>query len=391
MSTTLYWLWLQEKLGYAAKTEKVLAEFDFDVKRLYECTAYPPSFSKLKRDKLADKSLQKSQALLEYCNQKGYTIVTPDSPEYPHALRAMPDFPCVLYMQGDFDFNALPMLAIVGARKATYYGLNVATRLSYSLAAGGVAVVSGGALGIDSAAHKGALLAGGKTVMVLGSGLDSGSLKGAEALRAATVQNGAVISEFAPQFKANRLSFPIRNRIIAALTLGTIVVQASVKSGSLITADFARQYGRDVYGVPGGIYNTAFQGVNELIRDGAGIVVGVEDVLENYRAQYPQLIDVQKAAAYDIRDHEALYQDLPKTKVEAVDGEIELNLNEKKQVKGLSPKTGLVYDSLETGPKHINEISTLTALSQAEVLSHLTSLELMDAVEALEGRGYRLC
>ena len=168
-----------------------------------------------------------------------------------------------------------------------------------------------------------------------------------------------------------------------------MVVQASTSSGSLITADFARQYGRDVYGVPGGIYNKAFQGVNELIRDGAGIVIGVEDILCNYETEYPDVIDVQKATAFDIKEHEEIYDELPKTKIEAVDKEIELIFDEKRRVSGLAPKTRLVYDCLETGQKHINEISTVTALSQREVLSELTTLELMDAVVALEGRVYR--
>ena len=388
MSNTVYWLWLQEKLGAGAAVTKLLEQYG-DIRSIYASTDYTGTYLRAGKQKLLDKSLEKSEQICAYCAQKGYTILTPEHARYPNAFRAMPDFPCALYVQGDIDFNALPFISIVGARKATYYGLNVATRLAYSLAAGGAAVVSGGALGIDSAAHKGAVLAGGKTVMVLGCGLDGGYLKENDALRAAVVKSGAVVSEFAPQFKANRLSFPIRNRLIAALGLGTVVVQASTKSGSLITADFARQYGRDVFGVPGGIYNKDFQGVNELIRDGAGIVTGVEDILGNYKQLYPAQIDIQKATAFDIRDNEEIYRDLPKTKIEAVDEEIELKLDEKKHIKGLAPKTRLVYDSLETGPKHINEICALTSLPQAEVMPQLTSLELMDAVIALEGRRYR--
>lgn len=388
MSNTVYWLWLQEKLGAGAAVAKLLEQYG-DIRSIYASTDYTGTYLRAGKQKLLDKSLEKSEQICAYCAQKGYTILTPEHARYPNAFRAMPDFPCALYVQGDIDFNALPFISIVGARKATYYGLNVATRLAYSLAAGGAAVVSGGALGIDSAAHKGAVLAGGKTVMVLGCGLDGGYIKENDALRAAVVKSGAVVSEFAPQFKANRLSFPIRNRLIAALGLGTVVVQASTKSGSLITADFARQYGRDVFGVPGGIYNKDFQGVNELIRDGAGIVTGVADILGNYKQLYPAQIDIQKATAFDIRDNEEIYRDLPKTKIEAVDEEIELKLDEKKHIKGLAPKTRLVYDSLETGPKHINEICALTSLPQAEVMPQLTSLELMDAVIALEGRRYR--
>ncbi len=388
MSNTVYWLWLQEKLGAGAAVAKLLEQYG-DIRSIYASTDYTGTYLRAGKQKLLDKSLEKSEQICAYCAQKGYTILTPEHARYPNAFRAMPDFPCALYVQGDIDFNAQPFISIVGARKATYYGLNVATRLAYSLAAGGAAVVSGGALGIDSAAHKGAVLAGGKTVMVLGCGLDGGYIKENDALRAAVVKSGAVVSEFAPQFKANRLSFPIRNRLIAALGLGTVVVQASTKSGSLITADFARQYGRDVFGVPGGIYNKDFQGVNELIRDGAGIVTGVADILDNYKQLYPAQIDIQKATAFDIRDNEEIYRDLPKTKIEAVDEEIELKLDEKKHIKGLAPKTRLVYDSLETGPKHINEICALTSLPQAEVMPQLTSLELIDAVIALEGRRYR--
>ena len=390
MKNTVYWIWLQLHLGAGARVQRYLEPFE-NVRELYECERYHYDFARAKSHALENKDLTQAQKIMEHCAQKSYRILTPDDAAYQNAFRHMPDFPCALYVQGNLDWNAEPMISIVGARRATYYGLNVATRLAYSLSAGGAVVVSGGALGIDSSAHKGALFAGGKTVMVLGCGLDGAYLKENEALRSAAVQSGAVISEFPPQFEANRFSFPIRNRLIAALSLGTVVVQAGVKSGSLITADFAKQYGRDVYGVPGGIYNKEYQGVNELIRDGAGIVTGVEDILGNYEAQYAHKIDVQKAAAYDIREHEDIYRELPKTKIAAVDEEIELRLDEKKRIKGLAPKTRLVYDSLETGKKHINEISTLTALSQPEVLSELTTLELMDAVEALEGRVYRQC
>ena len=388
MNNTLYWLWLQQRAGAGAKTAHIL-EGSESVKEFYERTDYSATLRASFRQKLKDKDLSACEQIVARCQKQGYRILTPDDKEYPQAFRTMPDFPCVIFVQGSIDFNTEPMISIVGARKASYYGLNVATRLAYSLAKGGVSIVSGGALGTDSAAHKGAVLAGGKTVMVLGCGLDAGYLKDNTSLRQAVVQSGAVISEFPPEYKANRYSFPIRNRLIAALGLGTVVVQASASSGSLITADFARQYGRDVYGVPGGIYNKAFQGVNELIRDGAGIVIGVEDILSNYEADYPGKIDVEQACAFDIKEHEDIYEQLPKTKIEAVDEEIDPVFEEKRHVSGLAPKTRLVYDCLETGQKHINEISTITALTQREVLSELTTLELMDAVVALEGRVYR--
>ena len=390
MNNSIYWVWLQQRLGAGAKTAELLDYFEGDIKALFEAEDYPRSLIK-NSAKLLDKELESSNNIINYCKNRGYKILTPSDSEYPDSLRDIPDYPCVLYVCGDFDFNREPMIALVGARKASYYGLNVATRLSFSLSVGGVTVVSGGALGTDSAAHKGALLAGKKTVMVLGCGLDGGYLKENVELFEAVKKNGAVISEFPPETRANRFTFPIRNRLIAAMCLATVVVQASVKSGSLITARLARQYGRDVYGVPGGIYNKDFQGVNELIRDGAGVVTGVSDILENYASNPAYNIDLKKAVNYDISDKELIYEELPKTGIEAVDESIELNMEVKKRLTGLSPKARLVYDSLETGPKHINEISTLTSLSQSEVLSHLTSLELMDAVIAVEGRKYKQC
>ena len=388
MSNSIYWIWLQQRLGAGAKTQKLLDYFEGDIKAVFEAESYPPELNKYS-DKLADKELESSNNIIDYCNLKGYKILTPCERDYPDSLREIPDYPCALYVCGEIDFNREPMIALVGARKASYYGLNVATRLSYSLSVGGVTVVSGGALGTDSAAHKGSLLAGKKTVMVLGCGLDGGYLKDNAELFEAVKRNGAVVSEFPPETKASRFTFPIRNRLIAALCLATVVVQAGVKSGSLITARLARQYGRDVFGVPGGIYNKDFQGVNELIRDGAGVVTGVSDILESYAREYPERIDLKKAVSFDITDKELIYEEIPKTNIEAVDEPIELNMEVKKRLTGLSAKARLVYDSLETGPKHINEISTLTSLSQAEVLSELTSLELMDAVMAVEGRKYR--
>ena len=388
MNETLYWLWLQEQAGAGAKTAKLLEAFG-DIRAVYEATHYESLVTAAVAKRLLNKDLDTVQKRLAYCTKKGYRVLTPAHEAYPAAFRSMPDFPCAVYVDGDFDFNHAAMIALVGARKASYYGLNVATRLAYSLTVGGMTVVSGGALGTDTAVHKGALLAGGNTVLVLGCGLEGGYLKENASLLAAVKSHGAVLSEFPPEVKANRFTFPMRNRLIAALSLGTVVVQAGAKSGSLITADFAKQYGRDVYGVPGGIYNQEFQGVNALIRDGAGIVTGVADILENYAARFPNTIHLNDALAYDIVDKELVYEELPATGIEAVDEPIALNFEQKKRVSGLSPKTRLVYDSLETGAKHLNEISVLTSLSQPEVLSHLTTLELMDAVVAEEGRKYR--
>ena len=386
MKNTLYWIWFQQAVGIGASLGNYLK--DDTVEQFYNKNDYSAlKIGEKRLAKLLDKDLTGAEKTLEICEQKGYRVLTPDMPEYPASFRDISNAPAVLYVLGDIDFNAVPMVSVIGARKASKYSINVATRLSYSLATGGVCVVSGGALGVDSASHSGALAAGGKTVVILGCGLDVEHLKSNEAVRCAAVSNGALVSEFPPGTPPSRNTFPLRNRLIAGLSLGTVVIQAGKKSGSLITVRDAKSFGRDVFAVPGGIYNPEFEGINNLLKDGAKAVFGVRDILEEYKEKYPE-IDVEKAAVYDISEPSNMYNDLPATKIESVDKEITFDLSEKKQFPDLSPKTRLVYDSLEFGARHVNEISAQTGLTLNEVLSHLTSLELIDAVRAVEGRVY---
>lgn len=386
MKNKLYWIWFQNAVGAGASLNNYLR--GCTVEQFYNKTDY--SYLKISEKRLAkllDKDLTQAEKTLKICEEKGYALLTPDDEEYPDLFRDISTAPAVLYLLGDIDFNSVPMVSVIGARKASKYSINVATRLSYSLATGGVCVVSGGALGVDSASHTGALAAGGKTVIILGCGLDVEHLKSNEAVRKAAVSNGALLSEFPPGTPPARNTFPLRNRLIAALSLGTVVIQAGKKSGSLITVNNAKCFGRDIFAVPGGIYNPEFEGVNYLLKDGAKAVFGVRDILEEYKDKYPQ-IDIEKAAVYDISEPEDMYNDLPTTKIESVDKKIDFDLSEKKQFPDLSPKTRLVYDSLEFGARHVNEISSATALTLGEVLSHLTSLELIDAVRAVGGGVY---
>ena len=386
MKNTLYWIWFQQAVGIGASLRNYLR--DDTIEQFYNKDNYSAiKIGEKRLEKLLDKDLTGAEKTLKICEQKGYRVLTPDMDEYPHAFKDISNAPAVLYVLGDIDFNTVPMVSVIGARKASKYSINVATRLSFSLAAGGVCVVSGGALGVDSASHAGALAAGGKTVIVLGCGLDVEHLKSNESVRHAAVSNGALVSEFPPGTPPSRNTFPLRNRLIAALSLGTVVIQARKKSGSLITVRDAKSFGRDVFAVPGGIYNPEFEGINNLLKDGAKAVFGVRDILEEYKEKYPE-IDVEKASVYDISEPTEMYNDLPATKIESVDKEIAFDLSEKKRFPDLSPKTRLVYDSLEFGARHVNEISAQTGLTLNEVLSHLTSLELIDAVRAVEGRVY---
>ena len=203
-------------------------------------------------------------------------------PGYPPALRAIYDPPLVLAVRGGLLPSDARAVAIVGARRATPAGREIAHRLGFDLAASGVVVVSGMARGIDQAAHRGALEAGGRTLAVLGCGLgvDYPAGRLARQLAARIAAQGALLSEFAPLQGPSKFTFPQRNRIVAGLSLGVVVVEASATSGALITADFALQSGRELFAVPGSVLDPLSRGPNGLLKDGAHVVESAADVLE---------------------------------------------------------------------------------------------------------------
>jgi len=221
---------------------------------------------------------------LDLIHEKGYAIITQHDPRYPALLQHIPDPPPLLYVKGRLAPEA-SHIAVVGSRRATGYGRHTTLHLSKALARHGVIVVSGMARGIDTAAHQGALNGGGPTVAVLGTGLDN--VYPAENLKLfhQIAENGAVISEFPLDAGPAPHHFPIRNRIISGMTLGTVVVEAAKRSGSLITARLAAEQGREVFAVPGSIQACTTQGTHELIRQGAKLVERVEDILEELGPQ----------------------------------------------------------------------------------------------------------
>ncbi|MCO8125040.1 DNA-processing protein DprA [Stieleria sp. TO1_6] len=221
-----------------------------------------------------------TDAILQWCRDHGCQVVVKGSPSYPQAVEDLYDAPPILFAKGQFTIADGIAVAIVGTRHATAYGTRQADRLAFGLAKAGVTIVSGLARGIDAAAHNGALSAGGRTIAVLGGGL--GQIYPAEhtELAAAVAADGAVISEYAPHAKPRGGMFPQRNRIIAALSLATLVIEAPDRSGSLITARQAGELGREVLALPGPVTSRASRGTNQLIREGATLVQTVDDVLE---------------------------------------------------------------------------------------------------------------
>lgn len=220
------------------------------------------------------------QAAWDGLGRQGIDYIFFDDPAYPGALRQIFDPPPGLFVRGKLPAATHPALAVVGSRRPTPYGLAVAERLAKEAAATGVVVVSGLARGIDSAAHRGALAAGGQTIAVLGCGLDVVYPRENRRLMEEIAASGAVLSEFPPGSPPEAWHFPVRNRIISGLSRATLVVEAAEKSGALITADMALEQGRDVLAVPGGIASPLSRGPNRLIKQGARLVEGVADILE---------------------------------------------------------------------------------------------------------------
>ena len=210
----------------------------------------------------------------------GVSIVTIVDDEYPVLLKYISTPPIVLYCLGDVSLLKTRMVSIVGARKCNSYGANVSFDFSKSLAENGITIVSGLALGIDKRAHEGALEASGRTVAVLGSGVDIPYPSTNRKLYDRIVESGLIISEFPLNMKANRMTFPIRNRIVAGLSEVVIIVQAAQRSGTLITARLALDYGRELLAVPGDINLKLSEGTNKLIFDGATPAIGSEELLE---------------------------------------------------------------------------------------------------------------
>jgi DNA processing protein len=236
-------------------------------------------------------------AAIDRANARGIAAVAWNDPAYPTALTTIADPPAVIWTRGCVaPLNALAV-AVVGSRAATPYALSVAEQLGCDLAARGVVVVSGLARGVDSAAHRGALAAGGMTVAVLGSGVDVIYPREHAALAARIDERGAVVSELVPGTPPTPFFFPLRNRIISGLSRAVVVVEANEKSGSLITARCALDQGRDVLAVPGNVLTGRNRGAHALLRDGAKIVESADDILEELGLCAQNAAEVRTPAA----------------------------------------------------------------------------------------------
>ncbi len=287
--------------------------------------------------------------------KSGIKAVGFDEPSYPEMLREIEDAPVVIYTKGEIQPQDRYAVAIVGSRKPTDYGTSVAENISEELASMGITIVSGMARGIDSLSHKGALRAGGRTIAVLGSGLDVPYPPENKVLMDKIESSGCVISEFPPGTPPDKENFPRRNRVISGLSLGILVIEATSDSGSLITARYALEQGREVFAVPGNITASTSKGTNELIKRGAVLTRKAEDIIE-------ELAPVLKGF---IRSKD-------KVKIEVTDEEKNL------------------CNLLSGEPKQIDIISRESRLPTSKVLGILLGLELKGAVKQTTGKRFYL-
>jgi len=310
---------------------------------------------------------------IELAYRHGVSVITCQDPLFPQYLRNIYDCPTYLYVKGSLcpdDVN----LALVGSRRASAYGRYATEKLSRELSLKGVTVVSGMARGIDTAAHKGALAVRGRTIAVLGSGIDVVYPPENKDLYDAVAENGAVVSEFPFGTPPNAPNFPARNRIISGMSLGVVVVEASDKSGSLITARIALEQGREVFAIPGSIDSPGSRGTHQLIKQGATLAEGIDDILP---VILPQVTPVPlEIAPATVRKTGTV---APQNRQSHLDIPGEKNLN---------TEEAIIINLISNKPVHIDTIIQSSQLKSADVMRTLLTLELHGLIRQMPGKMY---
>lgn len=297
---------------------------------------------------------------IDLISEKGFRIVTMADPDYPPLLLEIPDPPPFLYVSGILDRSS-NNIAVVGSRNATDYGISMTKTLCADLAFYNITVVSGMAIGIDTAAHEGALDGKGKTIAVLGSGLEKIYPAQNKNLFKMISENGAVISEFSLMAEPDAFNFPARNRIISGISLGTIVVEATKQSGSLITARLAADQNREVFAVPGSIRSFKSTGTHTLIKQGAKLVENAKDIVDELSHSIRPKEDMNKQGR--TCRHESLF---------------------------LSEEDSLVLKALGPYPVHIDDLIRKIKMEPGKIMSILLKLELQDLIKQSPGKLFNL-
>ncbi len=348
MSERKYWIGLSRVPGIGpARLQRLITHFG-DARSAWEATPADLAAAGLDPSVVEALGILRRtldlDAELERLWRLGAKAITLADPGYPRLLREIDGAPPVLYVRGEIKEDDDLAIAVVGTRSPSAYGRQAARMLASELAGYSITIVSGLALGIDTEAHRAALSSGGRTLAVLGSGIDRIYPAENRSLAAKIVENGALVTDYPPGTKPDAFNFPSRNRIISGLSLGTLVVEAGPKSGALITAAFALEQGRDVFAVPGPITSPKSQGTNDLIRQGARITTSSSDILEELNLHIVRKVPSGEALV-------------------PADGE-----------------EGLLLSKLGYEPLHIDELCRRVGLSAAKVGSLLAIMELKGLV-----------
>lgn len=412
----VHWIWLAHRPSLNDRAKVTLLQHFRDPEDIFFADSgafdHIDGLGEEARRSLWDKDLRPAEEILEACDRERLHILTYRDAAYPVRLKNIPDPPIVLYYKGQLpDFDGLPVIAVVGTRKASAYGMTAAKRMGYQIGRCGGIVVSGMAYGIDGMAMSGALTAGQKVVGVLGCGADIVYPLSNRALFRDVEAYGCILSEFPPGAQPTRWSFPKRNRIISGLSNGVLVVEAPEKSGALITAHLAAEQGRDVFVVPGNIDQPSFVGSNRLLRDGAIMVSSGWDILSEYEALYPDKIrrndvqvrqsayaeEVQKAATEAEKplpkvaqmprlpgNKENLKKELDK---KAIDKERSATYSDVNDIlQSLSGDEQSIAAALQEGERLVDDVIAETGMTANKLLAALTILEVKGIIRRLPGR-----
>lgn len=395
----VHWIWFAE-LKISDRLKRELIEAYTTAEAVYKESVFAlraPSMDAKAQRILSEKSLADAQAIQEECDNLQIAVLTYEDKEYPDRLRNIPNPPYVLYCKGQLPkIDEEVTIALVGTRKPSAYGLTIAKKLGYQVASGGGIVVSGMALGVDSAAMDGALLAGKCVIGVLGTGADVCYPRSSRKIYEQTIHQGCILSEYPPHSGVEKQNFPRRNRIISGLSCGTVVIEGPEHSGSLITAKCAREQGRDVFVVPGNVDMPGFVGSNRLLRDGA-IPVGCGwDILSEYDYLYgdklsqalshstpaPEQVNVEAAKPKPAKSvpekppvKKIIDKPSPTAYIDPADLGKKLSIDEQK-----------IAQSLRGGPLIVDEIIESTGIGTAKMLALLTMLEIKGVITRLPGR-----
>ena len=406
---TKYWIWLQQSIGYANPKVNIVRNFYENIQDFYNGGEkewrLSGGFSGKELKRMYENSLEEAESVIEQCERLHYHILTPYDKEYPKMLKEIYDPPSVLYVCGELpDVDNILSIGVVGTRSATLSGKKNAYTISYDLAKAGAIIVSGGALGIDSSAHSGALMAGGKTICVLGCGINYNYLSVNAKLRYEISRHGAVVSEYPPDVPASKYSFPKRNRIISAFSQGVLVVEAGKKSGALLTADLAESQNKDIFAVPGDIHSSFAEGTNHLIQQGAKPVINALDILEEYVYKY-KLTPITVTE----RINDAVVENIPTVnpqkyvKEKSVADKTVYNRKQTQKPSALTDtpksetKTALpsdlsdtaqkIYDMIDKKPISLEDMINVSGMTSSQVMTAITELELSGLISKDETMG----